>query len=158
MFLLVTAPMNRALYAAIALAMLGISTGCGDDLCANTVIAERKSPDGTRTAFLFERDCGATTDFTTQVSVLRAESLPEDAGNVFVADSDHGAAPRAPWGGPPAEIRWVEDGMLEVRYPRNARTHKKVEAIDGVSIRYSFLGADKRPTFDSSHERLPTNR
>ena len=132
--------MTRALSASIVLALLAISAGCSDDLCSNAVVAQVKSPDGLRTAFLFERDCGATTDFTTQVAVLRAESLPDSAGNVFVADSDHGAAPGAAWGGPPAEIRWVDNSTLEVRYHRNARTFKKVEAIDGISARYALLG------------------
>ena len=45
--------------------------------CANTVSAEHISPDGKLRAVLFERDCGATTNWSSQISILRrTEPLP----------------------------------------------------------------------------------
>lgn len=40
------------------------------EMCANRVAVEAKSPDNRYKAVIFERDCGATTDFSTQVSIL----------------------------------------------------------------------------------------
>ena len=132
--------MFRSLSASVLFAAVVLAAGCSDSLCGNEIVAQVKSPDGLRTAFLFQRDCGATTGFSTQVSVVRGETLPNSGGNVFVADSDHGAAPVAAWGGPPAELRWLDASTLEVSYHPRARTFEKAEVVDGVSIRYVFLG------------------
>lgn len=53
--------------------------------CGNTVKSEVRSPDGKYIATLFERDCGATTDFSTIVSIRESstEFKPDDLG-VFV--------------------------------------------------------------------------
>jgi hypothetical protein len=111
------------------------------DSCENQVVEKLTSPDRVRTAVLFQRDCGATTGFSTQVSIVRGDRLPNEPGNVFVADTDHGEAPTASWGGPHAELRWLDSTTLEVRYDFRAQTFQKVEALDGVSIRYVPLGA-----------------
>jgi hypothetical protein len=69
--------------------------GCGNDL-----VKDVRSPNGKTKAVLFERDCGATTSASTQVSLLPSnESLPNEIGNVFVAGKDDGRAPGAAWGG-----------------------------------------------------------
>ena len=52
---------------------------CGDD-----VLAEDVSPNGKKKVTVFQRDCGATTGFSTQASILDAESkLPARGGNVL---------------------------------------------------------------------------
>ena len=101
--------------ALVALAVF--STGCAGT-CENTAIQTATAPNGQRTAVLFERNCGATTDFTTQVSVVAAGTEASGKGNVFVADGgDHAA----PWGGPWAEISWISPTRLLVRYDASAR-------------------------------------
>jgi hypothetical protein len=70
------------------------SIGCG--LCRNEEQLRVKSPDGIAEAIIFQRDCGATTDFSTQVSVLPSgASLNENGGNVFVGGADKDGAVRA---------------------------------------------------------------
>lgn len=54
--------------------------------CENTVKSEVRSPDGKYVATLFERNCGATTDFSTIVN-LRESSVKfkgDDLGAVIV--------------------------------------------------------------------------
>jgi hypothetical protein len=60
----------------------------GPDLCANQVFQEVYSADRTLKAVVFQRDCGATTGFSTQVSVLPArETLGNNvAGNLYIAN------------------------------------------------------------------------
>jgi hypothetical protein len=41
-----------------------------EDLCGNDPISETPSPNGQMKVVVFQRDCGATTGFSTQVSVL----------------------------------------------------------------------------------------
>ena len=77
--------------------------GCGNDL-----VREVRSPSGKMKAVVFERDCGATTGFSTQVSLLLSnKSLPNESGNLFIADTDHGNAPAGAWGGPIVEPSWT---------------------------------------------------
>ena len=60
----------------------------GPDLCANQIYQEVYSADRTLKAVVFQRDCGATTGFSTQVSVLPAgETLGNDvAGNLYITN------------------------------------------------------------------------
>jgi len=97
------------------IALLLCTTACLDP-CGNQIVNETISPDKSMRAVIFERDCGATTDFSTQISILGAnERLPHAGGNVFVEDSDHGASQY--W----AEVRWNSPERLIVRYPASAR-------------------------------------
>jgi hypothetical protein len=70
------------------LGLLLLVGGVFDGMCANRVAAEYPSPDARRRAVVFERDCGATTGFSAQVSVLSSdERLPNEAGNVCVVEA-----------------------------------------------------------------------
>src|SRR5437016_6247727 len=81
-----------------ALAYVWIGLG---KTCENRVLAEVPSPDGRHRVVVFERSCGATTAFSTQVSVLPAEgALGGGTGNVLIADTDRGQAPVGPGRGP----------------------------------------------------------
>jgi hypothetical protein len=77
-----------------------IAGGCAD-LCENQPLQEVPSPDGKLSAILFQRSCGATTGYSTHVSIVTAEEdVPEGGGNAFVADNGHSDAPAGPSGGP----------------------------------------------------------
>jgi len=93
--------------------LLGLTSGC--NLCGNQEVTRKVSPDGRIDAVVFERDCGATTDFTTQISVVpKGGSVYSGAGNAFIGDSNHGATPSAKWGGPPAVIKWVANRQVVI--------------------------------------------
>ena len=95
------------------------------------------SPDGRWEAVLFERDCGATTDFATHVSLLSAGAkLPNKAGNVFTADSDHGQAPLVAGNVISVSIKWAGRDSLEIRYDRRARVFSREPKVQGISIVY----------------------
>src|SRR4051812_7395464 len=76
----------------IALSLLGLS-GCGFFLastCTDTIKTEVKSPDGNYAATLYERDCGATTDFSTIVNIRAGSSkFNSDENVIFVAKGTH---------------------------------------------------------------------
>jgi len=109
------------------------------DGCANEVLSRATSPDGKRVAVVFERDCGATTDFSTQVSILPLNKTfgKSEPGNTFICDSDHGQAPVGPGGGPELNVQWVGEHDLKITCHRRARVFRKEEWFDGVSITYS---------------------
>jgi hypothetical protein len=109
----------------------------GRDVCDNTPLAEVPSPGGTHKAVVFERSCGATTGFSTQVSVLSAGAkLWGSAGNVFIADTDHGAAPSGPGGGPVIEPVWIAEDRLLIRHHRLARVFLSEARAGSVAVTY----------------------
>jgi hypothetical protein len=111
--------------------ILTLSCGCG--LCRNEEQFRVASPDATLEAVIFQRDCGATTGFSTQISIINKGSrLTDDGGNLFVADTDHGKAPAASWGGPEVEVVWESTRTVRVLTHRDARVFHQ-ESVISVS-------------------------
>ncbi len=114
----------------LAVSLLWLSS-CRDG-CVNDVLSESLSPDGSKRAVLFLRDCGATTDFSWQVSILGSkETLPNDPGNVIVLDSDHGAVHEMK-----VEVQWKGSDNLIVSYSDRARIFHQLTMMRGVRISY----------------------
>ena len=118
----------------LALAVLMCSR-CSDT-CSNTRISRADAPDGLHSAVMFQRDCGATTGFSTQVSVVAQGEQPSGSGNAFRADDDHGAAAAGTWGGPWAEIRWLAPDQLLIRYAAKSRLFEQEDEVSGIRISY----------------------
>lgn len=117
--------------------------------CDNKIVSVHSSPDGMKKAVVFVRDCGATTDFNTQVSVLPFKKvLPSESGNTFIADSDHEKAATGHWGGPNIVVSWQDKDSIILRYANQSRVFKKEENIAGVRITYSegITSANKEDT------------
>jgi hypothetical protein len=94
--------------------------------CANSPIAEYLAPSGGIKAVVFERDCGATTGFSTQVSLLSiGRSLPNESGNIFVADHAGGI-----------RVSWRSDAQLRIEHHANARLFKAEPKYENVSVEY----------------------
>lgn len=56
-------------------------------MCGTEIFTEVYSPDNAYKAVVYERNCGATTGFTTNVSILPvADELPNRVGNVLQLD------------------------------------------------------------------------
>ncbi|MDP4527933.1 hypothetical protein Q3O59_02645 [Alkalimonas delamerensis] len=56
-----------------------------DGICGNDIYAEIHSPDRRYKAIVFQRDCGASTDFSTQISILKNNAaLKNKSGNTFI--------------------------------------------------------------------------
>jgi len=79
------------------------------------------------------RECGATTDFTTQVSI--DPGFVRGIGNAFVADAYNGGT-RGHWGGPWAELKWIGPEDLLVSYDEQARVFTNNNIVHGVRISY----------------------
>jgi len=97
-------------------------------LCANTMTQRASSPDGRYDAVVFTRDCGATTDYSTQVTLLsRGAHLPDRAGIVFISVHPTGA-----------QVEWVSADTLMVRYG-SANPSLREPSVHGVSIVYAGM-------------------
>jgi hypothetical protein len=96
-----------------------------DDDCSNERSAEVVSPDGMKKVVLFSRNCGATTGFNTQATVLdRTEALPDSGGSAFIIDQGT------------AKVSWADNAKILVILESNARVFKKELSDHGISIEY----------------------
>jgi hypothetical protein len=125
---------HLVIMAVSATASLG---GCIDP-CDNTLVHVVKAPDGQKSAVIFERSCGATTGFSTQISILPPDEMPSDRGNVFVANLHGGGTPAA-WGGPWADVQWLSSQQLLIRYDTAAVVYRAQETIPGANIRFEAV-------------------
>ncbi len=120
----------------VGLAWLGLEV-LGRGMCGNEILTEVPSLDGRYKAVVFQRDCGATTGFSTQVSLLpQRKKLPNDGGNLFVADTDHGRAPSGPGGGPAVQVQWVNDQHLLLIHHPAARVFRAEQRRGGIHVEY----------------------
>ena len=124
---------------AFFLAVISLSAGACSDACTNDVIARIASPDGKHEAVMFQRDCGATTGFSTQISIVGLGDTPSGSGNAFRADDDHGLAKAGAWGGSWAEMKWLAPDRLLVRYATNSRIFEQDYSVAGVSVSYEAV-------------------
>jgi hypothetical protein len=124
---------------AVILAFLAIPFGFvallfffGGDMCGNYVHSTMISPDKRHKAVVFQRDCGATTGFTTQISILeKDDSLANSSGNIFIIDGHPNSA--AP------EIFWVTNDEIFIDRAIDGTEYKAKSSlglIDPVAIRY----------------------
>jgi hypothetical protein len=119
----------------VTLVALTAGTACADP-CLNSTLAEVPSPSGELRAVVFERDCGATTGFSVQVSILRrGERLSNVGGNAFTADAGRSPLPLK------VEAQWDSDRALRLTCDPRLRTFTKESAVSGVTLIYAPTGS-----------------
>lgn len=96
-----------------------------DDMCGNDQVVEVVSPNGQLKAVTFRRDCGATTGYSTQLSILPvSRALPNGGGNVFISRED-----------PVLTVRWIDDRHLRISGDTQTQFLHSSES-HGVQITY----------------------
>src|ERR1051326_774080 len=121
--------MAIAIISLIPLANLGVALWIlyNPYFCGTTVHQIIPNPNLHRTAIVFDIDCGATTNFNTQLSIV-------DAGVTF--SSDRNPSSLFIYGPHTLYVRWVSDKILEVSTPSHWRTGQKNDHAGDVEIRY----------------------
>lgn len=100
--------------------------GCGS-ACENVPSQTITSPAGALKAVVFSRNCGATTGFNTQVSVLRTNDvLPDEGGNTFVSSTSV-----------PITVRWNGDSALQIIGGGDTSPIKQNPHVLGVVVSYA---------------------
>lgn len=93
------------------------------DFCLNDNVSRIPSS-GEYTAFKFRRDCGATTGFSYQLSLLKKGSeLGKESGNVFISDKEF-------------EVEWTGDEELTIKYSKYSNVTKRETNYRTVKITY----------------------
>lgn len=110
-----------------------------DEMCGTKLAESKLSPNGKLKILIFSANCGAISDFSTQISIVESnyKLQDNDSGNIFSADSDHGIAKMKE----DSEIidlktKWVSDQTIEIEYPESARIFKNKDSKNGVEINY----------------------
>ena len=110
------------------------------DMCATTVINQVASPSGKLKAVVFQIDCGAASDFNSQVAIVPGnkvisgkDALPK---SFFAADRDHGRAPEGKEHGPEVRLNWLSDSRLEIQHHELARIIRADNTSKGVTVDY----------------------
>jgi hypothetical protein len=104
------------------------------DGCSNQLYQQFLSENGLYKAVVFQRDCGATTGFSTQVSIIAVEDeLCDDcAGDVLAADR-HPEENKL-------KLQWCGDHELLVSLPEGVKVYRSETQwshwFDKVEIRY----------------------
>ncbi|MBW4331715.1 hypothetical protein KY084_12625 [Stakelama sp. CBK3Z-3] len=124
-------------------------TGCTQDaLCSNDVQQVARDPGSDRYAATLVRNCGATTDYATVVRVGRASEAQSAVKEVFVADTDHGAATRGAQGAIWTSVVWTAPGKLSIAYAKDARVYRQKDHAKGATISFLKSGPMAAPQVD----------
>ena len=119
---------------------LGVCAVCplACSLCTNSPVGEYWSPTHVRRLVVFERSCGSTTGFSTQVSLLPASrDWPRGVGNVFVADDDHGSESLGERHTLKLSALWLTEDRVLISYSAKARVFRRKSEVNGVAIQYN---------------------
>lgn len=94
------------------------------DMCGNDIVQKVPSPNGEKVAYIFTRDCGATTSLSPQLSIInKNENLPNKSGNTFRSDKEF-------------SIGWLSNIKLQVIYEKNSETYEMDKGVNGIEIDY----------------------
>lgn len=111
-----------------------------DEMCGNKILSTSTMPERGVKVVVFRRDCGATTGFSTQVSILsKNEMLPNEPGNLFAADTGHGIAPKGEGGGPQVRVEVMANDGITIRHHRNARVAYRQHTLKDIAVEYEFF-------------------
>ena len=95
-------------------------------MCSNDPLQVDSSPAGDRLAIAFIRDCGATTGYSTHVSIVASSGkLHNEPGNVFVVDGKR-----------PVSVGWRADDHLVIDTAGSGDVFKNLREFEGVNIEY----------------------
>jgi hypothetical protein len=108
-----------------------------DEMCGTKLIKSEYSPNKQSKIIIFSQNCGAISDFSTQISIVESEyKLKEnDIGNIFSADSDHH---KANMNGEIIELNviWKNNDTVKIEYAENSRIFKNKKKLNGIHIEY----------------------
>jgi hypothetical protein len=111
-----------AFTALVSAGVVGVFLYSTKNMCGNEVFKEVYSPNQELKAVIFQRDCGATTGFSTQVSLLaKAEALPNESGNILIIEGHPNDTL--------LEVIWLSDGELKIPQNLNGSEFKAEKSI-----------------------------
>lgn len=111
-------------------------------MCGTKLSEAKLSPNGKLKVLIFSANCGAISDFSTQISIVdyNYNLKNDDVGNILSADSDHGKAKMDKERKViDVTTKCLNNNLLEIEYPENARIFKSKNSKNGVEIIYKKI-------------------
>ncbi len=118
-----------ALIGALTLVAIALFWGAGDFTTACETIVRRSvvGPDGKKAAVIFERECGATVGFNTQVSLAPVkEPFSDTTSPAFLVLS----------GRHDIVLRWLGEKSIEIEIPEEDDVIRSEPRVGGTIIAY----------------------
>ena len=112
----------------IVLCLTLFVSGCGDELCSNTITNEYPSADGKYIATTFVRDCGATTPYITVVSMRYSDSSLEMNDHEDWLFTAHDKAT--------VDVKWESNNTLLVQFTSSDSKATQRTTWKDLSIQY----------------------
>jgi hypothetical protein len=107
------------------------------ETCGNTISSTVPSPTQEWKIVTYSRSCGATSGFSTHISVLKTnQSLPNEGGNAFSAYSEQGRASINEAGLIRIESEWLNEKTILVKYDSMATVDEQDDRVNGITIEY----------------------
>ena len=107
-------------------------------MCGNEIFQEVYSPDNEYKAVVFQRDCGATTGFSTQISILKAPAkLPNESGNIFAMDG------HPDW--TEVKINWETNRLVSIGYSEG---YEVLNKKDTIRILFTLIEVKYKSVFE----------
>ncbi|MNL18863.1 hypothetical protein D3C87_1400300 [compost metagenome] len=109
----------------VAIILLFFISGCSDDgLCVNNVSESIDNSNHEYVAYVFERDCGSTTQLSYQVSVLKkGVKLGNPVGNVISSYNE-------------VKVSWSTSDELLISTQGDTDIFKQETQIGSIKIKY----------------------
>ena len=107
-------------------------------MCGNQVISQGLSPDKKYKFVVFVRDCGATTGFSTQVSVMTSDwkFRDDESGNVLTTSDRERGSRTNKLGGADVRVEWTANRRIKIYLENAAKTGIKLSKVKGIEIEY----------------------
>lgn len=119
------------IYSWIVILTVVLQSACAEGpACGNEIINEAAAPDNKHIATVFERNCGATTDYSRIVAVRAVDQqfMPDNADQYVLTVS----------GRYPISISWTDSTQLQIAMSVPAKNvFVRRESWDGVRIKYA---------------------
>ena len=117
--------MNKKRGLLIVLSTFSLLSSCSE-MCGNEIVAESVSPDRRHKLVVFTRNCGATTGFSTQASILPIyQPLLNEGGNLLIMEGK-------------VEVRgvWQSPTQLSVNGVGSVPVFKQEPTVGGEGVTY----------------------
>ena len=116
----------------VLLGIVGLIVYATSDMCGNEVYSQTLSPNNEHKAVVFQRDCGATTGFSTQISIIDADDdLNNESGNIYIIDGHpKDVSP---------QVSWISDSELNIGTGLSGSEYKaesSIGFINKISVTY----------------------
>jgi hypothetical protein len=122
MALLIAIPVGTI---AVAIAWRIVLASALEPMCGEMVLSEQQAPNGRFVFSSFRRNCGATTDYATGLSIRRAgaEFDPSARDEILLVDGDV-----------PVTASWIGSDRIEIKIPKRTETYRNSQEWNGMTI------------------------